>query len=118
MDRFHKFLPALFLVALFVFFSGCMTAQSPAQSVTPTTSPATTQATVDDAKLQETIAWLDTAAEQQRQEWNIPGMAVAVVKDGKIVFIKGYGVKRAGTTDPVTTDTVFEMGSASKAFTA
>jgi CubicO group peptidase (beta-lactamase class C family) len=118
MDHYHQVLPALFLAALFVIFSGCMTAQSPAQSVTPATAPATTQATVDDAKLQETIAWLDTAAEQQRKEWNIPGMAVAVVNDGKIVFVKGYGVKRAGTTDPVTTDTVFEIGSTSKAFTA
>ena len=114
MRLFHKFFPVFFLAALFVFSAGCMTTQSPAPSVTS----ATTQATVDDAKLTETLAWLDTTAEQQRREWNIPGMAVAVVKDGKIVFMKGYGVKRAGTTDPVTTDTVFEMGSASKAFTA
>jgi len=117
MRLFHTFVLVLLIAALFVVFSGCTTTQS-APSVTPTTAPATTQATVDDAKLTETITWLDTAAEQQRQEWNIPGMAVAVVKDGKIVFMKGYGVKRAGTTDPVTTDTVFEMGSASKAFTA
>ncbi len=44
-------------------------------------------------------------------------MAVAVVKDGKIVFAKGYGVKKAGGSDPVTADTVFQIGSTSKAFT-
>jgi CubicO group peptidase (beta-lactamase class C family) len=45
-------------------------------------------------------------------------MAVAVVRDGRVVFAKGYGVQKAGGSDPVTTDTVFQIGSVSKSFTA
>jgi CubicO group peptidase (beta-lactamase class C family) len=68
--------------------------------------------------LDDIIAHFDTYAEEERQKWNVPGMAIAIVKDGKIVFAKGYGVKTAGESDPVTTSTVFQIGSTSKAFTA
>jgi CubicO group peptidase (beta-lactamase class C family) len=70
------------------------------------------------AGLDGTIAELDTYAEKAQQRWNVPGMAIAIVKDGKVVFAKAYGVKTAGGSDPVTTDTVFEIGSTSKAFLA
>lgn len=52
------------------------------------------------------------------QSWDIPGMAVAVVKDGEVVFAKGYGVRELGSGTPVDAETVFAIGSASKAFTA
>ena len=39
---------------------------------------------------------IDGYVEKALKEWNIPGVSVAVVKDGKIVFIKGYGVKELG----------------------
>lgn len=68
--------------------------------------------------LDDIIAHFDTYAEEERQKWNVPGMAIAIVKDGKVVFAKGYGVKTAGGSDPVTTSTVFQIGSTSKAFTA
>lgn len=45
-----------------------------------------------------------------------PGAAVVVVKDGKIVFVRGYGVKTAGTRDSVDSNTVFRIGSLSKGF--
>ena len=45
-------------------------------------------------------------------------MAVAVVKDGEMVFARGYGVKTVRGSDPVATSTVFQIGSTSKAFTA
>lgn len=51
-------------------------------------------------------------------EWKIPGVAVCVVKDGKVVFMKGYGVKETGTNDKVDENTLFMIGSNSKAFTA
>ncbi len=50
--------------------------------------------------------------------WQIPGVAVAVVKDGKVVFMKGYGVKEAGKAENVDTNTLFMIGSNTKAFTA
>jgi CubicO group peptidase (beta-lactamase class C family) len=72
----------------------------------------------NETQLREFIASFDTYAEQARQDWNVPGMAIAIVQDGKVIFVKGYGVKTAGGSDPVTTDTVFQIGSTSKAFTA
>jgi beta-lactamase class C len=46
------------------------------------------------------------------------GLAVAVVRDGKVEMVKTYGVRMAGTTEPVTPDTVFRLASLSKAFGA
>jgi beta-lactamase class C len=45
-----------------------------------------------------------------------PGAAIVVVKDGQIVFMRGYGVKIAGTQDSVKANTVFRIGSLSKGF--
>lgn len=57
-------------------------------------------------------------AEKARKEWKVPGMAIAVVKDDKIVFARGYGVRELGKSAPVTENTLFAIGSSSKAFTA
>jgi CubicO group peptidase (beta-lactamase class C family) len=51
-------------------------------------------------------------------DWQTPGLAIAVVKDGKIVFAKGYGVRRLGGTDAVGPDSVFAAASITKGFTA
>ena len=56
-------------------------------------------------------------AAKAMKEWQVPGMAVAVVKDDKIVYAKGFGVKKLGETVPVDEKTVFAIGSSSKAFT-
>lgn len=47
-----------------------------------------------------------------------PGLSVAIVKDGKIIFMKGFGVRTAGRPEPVDIHTVFQIGSASKAITS
>lgn len=52
------------------------------------------------------------------QEDNCPGAAVAIVKDTGIKWLKGYGVKEAGTLDSVDINTVFRIGSVSKGFAA
>jgi len=57
-------------------------------------------------------------AEEARQAWGTPGMAVALVADGQVIWSKGFGVKQVGSQEPVTVDTVFQIGSASKSFTA
>jgi len=49
--------------------------------------------------------------------FDVPGMAVAIVKDGKIVVAKGYGVRKLGDPTPVDEFTVFGIGSNTKAFT-
>ena len=52
------------------------------------------------------------------KDWDVPGMAIAVIKDDKVVFAKGYGVREIGKPAPVDERTVFAIGSSSKAFTA
>ncbi len=67
--------------------------------------------------IEQKIAEIDKYAEQVMKDWNQPGMAIAVVKDGKTIFAKGYGVKKIGTDDKVDENTLFAIASNSKAFT-
>ncbi|MDM7920865.1 MAG: serine hydrolase domain-containing protein [Pyrinomonadaceae bacterium] len=61
---------------------------------------------------------VDRAVRMRMAERNIPGAAVAVVKNGRVVKMKGYGLASIEFGVPVTTDTVFEIGSVSKQMTA
>jgi len=60
---------------------------------------------------------LDSYIEKVRKEWEVPGLAVALVKDGKMIFAKGYGVRKLGEPVPVTPETLFGIASNTKAFT-
>jgi CubicO group peptidase (beta-lactamase class C family) len=60
---------------------------------------------------------LDNYVNRALEQWQIPGAAVLIVKDGKIVVAKGYGVKEYGTNDKVDESTMFMIGSNTKAFT-
>ncbi len=64
------------------------------------------------------LTGFDEYATKAMADWEVPGMAVAVVKDDKLVFAKGYGVKKHGEATPVDERTIFAIGSSSKAFTA
>ncbi|HEY3135958.1 MAG TPA: serine hydrolase domain-containing protein, partial [Blastocatellia bacterium] len=61
---------------------------------------------------------LDGFVEQVMKEWKVPGLAVAIVKDGKVVYAKGFGYRDVKREMKVTPDTLFAIGSCSKAFTA
>ncbi len=52
------------------------------------------------------------------RDWEVPGLAIAIIKDDRIVLAKGYGVRKLGDAAPVTERTLFAIGSSSKAFTA
>ncbi len=52
------------------------------------------------------------------KDWDVPGVAIAVVKDDKVVFAKGYGVRELGKPYKVDENTMFAIGSSSKAFTS
>ncbi|TYR32242.1 serine hydrolase [Sphingobacterium phlebotomi] len=56
--------------------------------------------------------------DQVLQTFQVPGLSLAVVKDGKVLLAKGYGVKKLGTEDRVDEHTLFPIASNSKAFTA
>jgi CubicO group peptidase (beta-lactamase class C family) len=67
--------------------------------------------------LDEKLKEIDAYAENTRKDWNVPGIAVAIVKDDKVVFAKGYGVRELGKAEPVDENTLFAIASNSKAFT-
>jgi CubicO group peptidase (beta-lactamase class C family) len=56
-------------------------------------------------------------AELAVQQWHLPGLAIAVVDRDHVLLLKGFGVKAAGAADPITPDTLFQIGSTTKAFT-
>lgn len=60
----------------------------------------------------------DEWIEGGRKDWQIPGLAVGIVKDGKVVYAKGFGEKQLGSKDLVDANTVFSIASVSKNITA
>lgn len=61
---------------------------------------------------------LEAYFEQGRLDWHVPGLAVAIVKDGQVVLARGYGIREINKTDPVDEKTLFAIASNTKAFTA
>ncbi len=64
------------------------------------------------------VAEFDAYAAKAAKDWGAVGLAVAVIKDGKTIFAKGYGVRELGKPDPVNEQTLFSIGSTTKAMTA
>ena len=60
---------------------------------------------------------LDSYVHKALADWKIPGVAVCIVKDGKVALLKGYGLTEWGTQNKVTEATLFGIGSNTKAFT-
>jgi CubicO group peptidase (beta-lactamase class C family) len=60
---------------------------------------------------------LDRFTTQAVRDWNVPGLSIAVVHEGRVVFAKGYGVLELGRATPVDTQTLFAIGSTTKAMT-
>ncbi len=56
--------------------------------------------------------------EEARVQWNVPGLSVAIVKDGQVFLSSGFGVRELGKQDAVDGDTLFAIASNTKAFTA
>ena len=67
---------------------------------------------------QRPLTGLDAYVGRAITDWRVPGLAIVVVKDDSVVFIKGYGVRELGKPDPVTVHTRFGNMSTTKAFTA
>lgn len=61
---------------------------------------------------------LENYVRQVQEKFEVPGLAIAIVKDGKVVLSKGYGVKKLGESHPVDDRTLFAIASNTKAFTA
>ena len=60
---------------------------------------------------------VDSLVQKSMKQFDVAGVAIAIVKDGKIIHEKGYGVKSIATKQPVDEHTNFQIASNSKAFT-
>ena len=69
-------------------------------------------------QLKKILADFEHYAQQAQKDWQVPGMAIAIVADDKVILAKGFGVKKVGGVDKVDEHTIFQIGSTSKAFTA
>lgn len=74
-------------------------------------------ATAAQQRAPEPLAGFDEFVEQVREAWQIPGLAVAIVQDGKVIHARGYGFRDLERKLPVTPDTLFAIGSVTKSFT-
>lgn len=70
------------------------------------------------AQNSEPYPGLDAYIANAVKAWNVPGLSVAIVRNDSVIYTRGFGVLRTGTTTPVNGRTLFEIGSSSKAFTA
>ena len=84
---------------------------TPAASVIQTATPAA-------GSLEQRLNRLAEQLEQRRENLHIPGMAIAVVKDDEVIFVRGFGLADLKNETPVTPETVFAIGSITKSFTA
>lgn len=84
-----------------MFVSICLTISLPAQTVAPTAPPPD----------------LDAYVANSMKTFEVPGLALAIVKDGKVLVAKGYGVRKLGDPTSVDEHTMFGIGSNTKAFT-
>ncbi len=64
------------------------------------------------------LGGFDDYVNKSIREWEVPGLAIAIIKDDRIVLARGYGVRKLGDPRSVDERTLFAIGSSSKAFTA
>lgn len=72
----------------------------------------------DRSKLSAKLAIIEKAVEAKRRSLNVPGAALAIVKDDRVVLLKGFGLRNVEAKLPVTPETLFAIGSCTKTFTA
>ena len=63
-------------------------------------------------------AAFDAILDGALKTWRTPGVAAVIVRDDEVIYLKGAGVRERGKDDPVTPETLFGIGSLTKAFTA
>lgn len=101
------------LCALFVF-AGAGWAQAPVATTPPPVSTGDSAQPMLPDQLQDFGSYVDSA----RTAFDVPGIAVAIVKDGHVVMERGFGLREIGKPEPVDANTLFAIASNTKAFTA
>lgn len=113
-----RHLLSLRTISLFVLLAlaGSAGAQTPPASMSDT-GPASSNVATSTAlpsQMQDFGAYVDSA----RKTFDVPGIAVAIVKNGKVVMEQGFGLRQIGKPDKVDAHTLFAIASNTKAFTA
>ncbi|RUL66662.1 serine hydrolase [Dyella dinghuensis] len=108
-----KFLRLTGCSAFFIFASAVAAVQP---SVAPEASAVVRHN--PQADLPPMLQDFDSYVDSARSTFNVPGIAVAIVKDGKVVFEQGYGLREVGKPEKVDARTLFAIASNTKAFTA
>ena len=103
--------------ALVVFLSAIFLV-SPTFAQTSKKKPAASAPSLAAASPAAKLQGLDDLAADAMKQWKVPGVAIAVVQDGKVIYAKGYGYRDLAQKLPVTSATLFPIGSITKSFTA
>lgn len=74
--------------------------------------------TPEAASAKQRLEGLDTLVENALKDYEVPGIAIGVVVDGQLIYSKGFGYRDFENNKPVTPDTLFGIGSCTKAFTS
>lgn len=114
--RFSRLVVALSLAILTIAgpFAAPLSALQPA----PAAQAAKATAALSAPDLNAGLAAVEKSVDDKRKELRIPGVSLVIVKDDKVIYMKGLGVKDFERNLPVTPDTLFAIGSSTKAFTA
>ncbi|HUK88936.1 MAG TPA: serine hydrolase domain-containing protein, partial [Blastocatellia bacterium] len=91
---------------------------SPCAFAGQTSTQASAASQTSTADLSAKLAEIESKVESKRKETGVPGLSVAIVKDDRLIFAKGFGMRDVEHSLPVTPDTLMAIGSATKAFTA
>ena len=70
-----------------------------------------------DAHAEDLSRAVDDLVQKAMRRWEVPGVAVVIVRGDEVLYLKGHGVREHGRDEPVTPDTIFPLASCSKAFT-
>ncbi len=115
-----KRLVSLILIVL-MLATACAAPVSTPTLPTPAATPAPTSPQVERPEagsMEQRLQLLVSKLEEQRQTLHVPGMALAVVKDDEVILTHGFGVSNVEKGTPVTAETIFPIGSSTKAFTS
>lgn len=113
----RRILPLLFAILAACGGSGDDPAPTPSPEP-PGPPPATPGVPIPPGQIENAIGQLDHLAADIMARTGIPGMAVAVVHDDKVVYARGFGVREVGKAGAIDADTVFQLASVSKSIGA
>ncbi|RUV07253.1 class A beta-lactamase-related serine hydrolase, partial [Mesorhizobium sp. M7A.T.Ca.TU.009.01.3.1] len=86
-----------------------------AMALWPRTAPADT---LTPERITAALSKLEALAEAAVEDGAVPGLAIGVVRDDEVIFLKGFGHREAGKPETVDADTVFQIASLSKPVSA